>query len=63
MIVFVSDRKQARITALDLLTVSVSDYANVKGQFIKEDIEDIAEKVMDKNLQHVLKYGKFSIFL
>ena len=58
VIIFVSDRKQARITALNLLTMTYSD--NKPKQFLSlsdEEIEQISKKITEKNLKHVIKYG------
>ncbi len=52
MIIFVSDRKQARISALDLVTMIYAE--NDTKQFISAPIDEICSKIHDKNLQHVL---------
>lgn len=38
-----------------MVTLTFADYN--QRQFLTEDVEDIVEKVMDKNLKHVLSYG------
>lgn len=58
VIIFVSDRKQARITALNLLTLTHSD--NKPRQFLsvsEQEILAFSHKISEKNLQHVLNYG------
>ena len=58
VIIFVSDRKQARITALNLLTMTYSD--NKPKQFItlsEEEISQISKNITEKNLKHVINYG------
>ena len=58
VVIFVSDRKQARITALNLLTMTYSD--NKPKQFLtvsEKEIEQIISSIKEKNLKHVLAYG------
>lgn len=58
VIIFVSDRKQARITALNLLTLTHSD--NKPKQFLRtneEEIDVFCKRIKEKNLQHVLRFG------
>eukprot|EP01022_Parablepharisma_sp_SALTPOND_P017480 TRINITY_DN2801_c4_g1_i1.p1 TRINITY_DN2801_c4_g1~~TRINITY_DN2801_c4_g1_i1.p1 ORF type:complete len:2164 (+),score=294.83 TRINITY_DN2801_c4_g1_i1:1425-7916(+) len=57
-IVFTSDRKQTRLTALDFLMHAAYDYSPdqfVKGS--KEECEEQAKKVKEKALVHVLTHG------
>lgn len=58
--IYVSDRKQARITALDLLTQAASDDNEkmflVKGKISKE-LEEIIDEIDEPTLKHTLRFG------
>eukprot|EP01016_Furgasonia_blochmanni_P049228 TRINITY_DN744_c0_g1_i15.p1 TRINITY_DN744_c0_g1~~TRINITY_DN744_c0_g1_i15.p1 ORF type:complete len:788 (+),score=90.05 TRINITY_DN744_c0_g1_i15:1-2364(+) len=58
VIIFVSDRKQARLTALDMVTFAASD--NNPKRFLhlpSEDIQQYLESISEKTLKHVLTFG------
>ncbi|UXI20572.1 homeodomain protein EmxB [Sarcoptes scabiei] len=61
VIVFVSSRRQTRLTALDLITLIASDeHSNVISFFRYEDLdefEDILQGVKDSYLKHTLRFG------
>jgi len=53
--IVVSDRKQARLTALDLVTMVHSD--NNPKRFLlvsDEEMKPFIDQISEKNLQHVL---------
>ena len=58
--IYVSDRKQARITALDLVTQAATDDDEklflIKGKVSKE-LEEFIEEVNEPTLKHTLRYG------
>ena len=57
---FVSDRKQARITALDAMTMASAEHKENRflHKFSPEEIQELASKsVRDTYLKHVLKFG------
>ncbi|EAS04385.2 small nuclear ribonucleoprotein helicase (macronuclear) [Tetrahymena thermophila SB210] len=57
-IIFVSDRKQAKITAIDLQTLAAGD--NNPQKFLKvpyDSIQEIVESLRDLSLRQSLKYG------
>jgi len=59
-LIYVSDRKQARLTALDLLTNAATD--DNSKQFVnslasREEFEDILENIDEPTLKHTLVYG------
>ncbi|EGR33236.1 hypothetical protein IMG5_058560, partial [Ichthyophthirius multifiliis] len=57
-IIFVCDRKQARLTALDLQTLATGD--NKPKKFLKapeQKIKEIAEQITDHVLADVVQYG------
>lgn len=58
VIIFVSDRKQARLTALDLVTMAGAD--NNPKRFLHLDSEDLApflNNIAERTLKHCLEYG------
>lgn len=57
-LVFVNDRRQAKLTAFDLVTLINSDAHNKR--FVKmteEDLKVFLKKITDKNLAFTLEYG------
>ena len=62
VLVFVSSRRQTRLTALDLIALSANSALgnNIERPFLKisaEEIADIVECVQDENLKNSLIYG------
>ena len=64
VLVFVSSRRQTRLTALDLMAYAAAD--EKPGRFLRdggraaeggEDLESILDRVHDKSLQHTLRFG------
>lgn len=60
ILVFVSDRRQARLTAIDLLSLAASD--NAPKRFLhtssdEEEIKEICNSIQDTFLSHVLAAG------
>ena len=56
--IYTSDRKQARITALDLLTNTASD--DEPNRFLIADVKDIEsflDNIEETTLKHCLRYG------
>eukprot|EP00056_Hartaetosiga_gracilis_P020004 m.17114 g.17114 ORF g.17114 m.17114 type:complete len:2059 (+) comp8097_c0_seq2:2-6178(+) len=61
VLIFVSSRRQTRLTALDLISYCVAD--DMPKQFLGEDfresteLDDILFKIRDPNLKHCLRFG------
>eukprot|EP01127_Copromyxa_protea_P008859 TRINITY_DN2045_c0_g2_i1.p1 TRINITY_DN2045_c0_g2~~TRINITY_DN2045_c0_g2_i1.p1 ORF type:complete len:2126 (-),score=516.29 TRINITY_DN2045_c0_g2_i1:21-6239(-) len=58
VLIFVSSRRQTRLTALDLITYCVADES--PKQFLcmpEEEIEQIIDEIEDPNLKHTLAFG------
>eukprot|EP00761_Pharyngomonas_kirbyi_P009639 gb/GECH01009656.1/.p1 GENE.gb/GECH01009656.1/~~gb/GECH01009656.1/.p1 ORF type:complete len:2079 (+),score=534.85 gb/GECH01009656.1/:1-6237(+) len=58
VLVFVSSRRQTRLTALDLITYCAGDeqprrFLNLS----EEELDEVLEHVVDNNLRHVLNFG------
>ncbi len=63
VLVFVSDRKQARLTALELVTLTHSDGDFRKFLLIPQaEMNDLTKNIKEKNLRHVLGYGVAFIY-
>lgn len=58
VLVYVSDRKQARLTALDLLTYAAMDDSPKRFLLVQEaEFADLLEDILDPTLKHILKFG------
>ena len=58
VMVYVSDRKQARISALDLLTYAATDDDPNKFLLVhSKDFEELLDDIQDPTLKHILRYG------
>ncbi|CAI0431699.1 unnamed protein product [Linum tenue] len=58
VLIFVSSRRQTRLTALDLIQFAASDEHPI--QFLsmaEEDLQMVLSQVMDQNLRHTLQFG------
>ncbi|CAN0876921.1 DExH-box ATP-dependent RNA helicase DExH14 [Linum grandiflorum] len=58
VLIFVSSRRQTRLTALDLIQHAASDEHPI--QFLsmeEEDLQMVLSQVMDQNLRHTLQFG------
>jgi len=59
VLIFVSSRRQTRLTSLDLISYS-SQQQMIKKQFLRiseEEMEGIVKRINDEHLQHTLSYG------
>lgn len=58
VMVYVSDRKQARMSALDLLTYAATDDDAKKFLLVESsEFEELLEDILDPTLKHILRYG------
>lgn len=58
VMVYVSDRKQARLCALDLLTFAAMDDAPKRFLLVAEsEFSELLEDILDPTLKHILKFG------
>src|SRR5699024_4237735 len=60
VIIFVSSRRQTRLTALDLITLIASDDHATGHQYLQmdhEQLETLLETVQDSHLKHTLRFG------
>lgn len=56
--IYVSDRKQARLSALDLVTMTHGDNNPKKFlQIPSEELTPFLQEIKEKNLNHVLQFG------
>lgn len=58
VLIFVSSRRQTRLTALDLITYCVADECPKQWlNMPEEEMEEILSGIQDPNLQHTLAFG------
>lgn len=58
VIIFVSSRRQTRLTALDLISYYVNDENSKKWLHMSEnELNKILKKIKDTNLKHCLPFG------
>src|SRR5699024_8887873 len=60
VIIFVSSRRQTRLTAMDLITLIASDVHSFGLQYLRispEELENVLECVSDAHLKHTLSFG------
>jgi pre-mRNA-splicing helicase BRR2 len=58
VMVYVSDRKHARLSALDLLTFAAMDDAPKRFLLVPDsEFEDLLEDILDPTLKHILRFG------
>eukprot|EP01132_Coremiostelium_polycephalum_P004723 gene4723-5897_t len=55
VLIFVSSRRQTRLTALDLISYLVVE--NDPRQWVHTDIDPILDRIKDANLKHTLSFG------
>ncbi len=58
VMVYVSDRKQARVSALDLLTyAAMDDNSKMFLLVAASEFEELLEDILDPTLKHILRFG------
>ena len=60
VLIFVSSRRQTRLTALDLIALSTNNSIGIRNPFLKmspKELNDVLECVQDDNLKNSLSFG------